>query len=295
MAERARMRMGAAALVPVVMAAGLAACGSGAEAADASQTMREYTSARQADGEESLNVSVQYGAGRLELKPGAPGLLYRLQMRYDEQAMTPVAEYAPESGRLRLGLTGRTRRGVNTRGEGGRATVELSPTIPMDLKVEFGAAEADLELGGLALRSLEVSTGASSSKVRFGQPNAVEASEVRFAVGAASLEVTGLANARAERYRFQGGVGETTLAFDGEWTRNADVKVEVGVGSARLRFPRGVGVRIERRGVLSSFDPAGMARRADNAWYSEGWDTAEHRLNVSIESAIGSVDVSWLD
>jgi hypothetical protein len=69
----------------------------------------------------------------------------------------------------------------------------------------------------------------------------------------------------------------------------------VGVGSARLRFPRGVGVRIERRGVLSSFDPAGMARRTDNAWYSEGWDTAEHRLNVSIESAIGSVDVSWLD
>jgi hypothetical protein len=53
-------------------------------------------------------------------------------------------------------------------------------------------------------------------------------------------------------------------------------------------------VRIERRGVLSSFEPAGMVRRG-NAWFSEGWDEAEHRLTMSIESAIGSVDVSWID
>jgi hypothetical protein len=291
-AERIGRRTGAVLLPLALGLMAVPSCDRGAGA----QSWQEHTAAQQAAGEARLDVTVQYAAGRFELRPGPEGILYRMEMRYDEDATVPVTEYDREAGTLRLGLRGTrgTRgRSVNIR-EGGRAAVELSPAVPMDLKLEFGAAEAALELGGLSLERVDVATGASSSRIGFGAPNAVEADEVRLAVGAASMRATGLGNARAARYRVQSGVGETVLQFDGEWTRSAEARVEMGVGSMRLRFPRALGVRIERRGVLSSFEPAGMVRRG-NAWYSEGWDEAEHRLTMSIESAIGSVDVSWID
>jgi hypothetical protein len=270
------------------------ACGgSGGGSGGGNPQWSEHTTARQAAGEERLHVSVQYGAGTLELRPAPEALLYRMDLRYDEEASSPLSEYDADAGRLRLGLTGV--RGRNMRGrQSGSATIELAPTVPLDLKLEFGAGDATLDLGAMTLRSVDVSTGASRSRVRFDAPNRTEASEVRFASGASTLHVSGLGNARAERYRYQGGVGDATFEFDGEWTRGADVRVEMGVGALRLRFPRELGVRIERRGILSSFQPEGMERR-DNAWYSAGWEGAEHRVTVAIESAVGSVDVSWMN
>lgn len=264
-----------------------------AAAPAAAQEWRTVTSARQVQGEQALRVEVTYGAGDLRVRPAEGGLLYRLQVRFDERQFRPVTEYDRASGRLRLGVEG-LRRNQRVR-NGGSATVELSPRVPTDLKLEFGAGEADLELGGLSLRGVDLSTGASETRVRWSGPNRVQARMVKIAAGASSIRVRGLGNARAERLRFEGGVGEATLEFDGAWERNASLDVEMGVGSMTLRFPRDLGVRIDRESsFLSSFSAGGMVRRG-NAWYSPNWDGARHRLTVRMNAALGSTTVQWID
>jgi hypothetical protein len=106
--------------------------------------------------------------------------------------------------------------------------------------------------------------------------------------------VNGLGNARAARYSFQGGVGETTLDFGGEWTRSATASAELGIGSLTLRFPRSLGVRITKNSFLTSFDSSGMIRRG-NAFYSRNWDTAPHKLSLDVSAALGSIQVEWID
>jgi hypothetical protein len=275
-------------LAPLVLAAALL----GAAAPAQGQEWRNMTSVRQIQGERALDVQVEYGGGDLRVRPAASGLLYRMLLRYDERQMRPVTAYDRESGRLRLGVQGVRR---NQRAQrGGNATMELAPGIPTDLSLEFGAGRAELELGGLSLRSVDLSAGASETEVRFAAPNRVQAGTVRVASGASRLRMRGLGNARAERFVLDGGVGEATLEFDGAWDRSATLNVEMGLGSLTLRFPRALGVKIQREGFLTRFSPAGMVRRGD-AWYSNNWDSARYKLTVQVDAALGSVDVEWMN
>ncbi len=263
-----------------------------AQAASA-QNWRTVSSARQTQGNESaLDVNVEYGAGRLRLSAAEQPFLYRLEARYDSDRFTPIMQYNADAGRLRVGMEGRGR--TRGGGEQARMAVSLSRDVPMELKLQFGAGEADLDLGGLSLRNLQVSTGASETRISFDQPNRLPAEHVRFEAGAASLRVNGLGNARAARYSFQGGVGETTLDFSGDWNRSATASAELGIGSLTLRFPRNLGVRITKSSFLTSFDSSGMVKRG-NAFYSRNWQTAPHKLSLDVSAALGSIQVEWTD
>jgi hypothetical protein len=256
------------------------------------QTWRNVSSARQRAGEKSLNVHLEYGAGRLQVQPATGDLLYRFEMRYDQDQFRPVAEYDRASGSLRLGMDGRDHHNGSSHGRGGNATVGLNPNVPVDLDLQFGAGEADIDLGGLSLQRMKLSTGASDTRVTFASPNRIAADEVRMEAGAAQLSVTGLGNTHAARFTLEGGVGDATLDFGGAWTRDATARLQMGMGSLTLRFPRGLGVRITKDSFLASFDHPGMVKRGD-AWYSTNWDHATRRVTVDIDAALGSIDVQW--
>jgi hypothetical protein len=68
----------------------------------------------------------------------------------------------------------------------------------------------------------------------------------------------------------------------------------MAVGEVTFRLPRNVGVRLTLDRFLSSFDPAGLVR-SGNAFESPGYDRAERRLDLDIQTAIGGVRVEWLD
>jgi hypothetical protein len=276
---------------PALLLLGAVALAGPAEA----QTWRTMTSARQVTDRSPLDVHLQYGAGELKVAPAEDRMLYRMELRYDEEAFTPVAEFDQGSRALRLGVTSREarRRGINVR-EGSRAEVRLAKGVPLDLQLEFGAGKAELDLGGLSLRRLSLSTGASETRVGFDVANPIAAERVSIEAGAADLQIIGLGNVGAERIAFQGGVGATVLDFRGRWTRSAEASVQMGLGSVVLRFPRGLGVRLNRSSFLASFDPEGLTRQG-NSYYSADWETAAHRLTIDVSAAFGSIQVEWLD
>lgn len=259
-----------------------------------SQEWRTITSARQLQDRSPLDVQIRYGAGELRVEPAEATMLYSMEMRYDERHFSPVTAYDARQRTLRLGTEGRDQRQrrMNVR-EGGRATISLSREVPIDLDLQFGAGEADIDLGGMALRRVALSTGASETRVRFSERNPIAADQIRIEAGAASVEISGIANTGAERINFQGGVGSTTLDFSGEWTRSATASVQLGIGSVVLRIPRGVGVRVSRSSFLTSFDAEGLTRQG-NSFFSSDWETATHRLDLNVNAAFGSVRIEWI-
>jgi hypothetical protein len=288
MCDGGRSRRGGAAAVLALACAALAA--TPAEA----QTWRTLTSSRQLWGPEPVAVEIEYGAGTLEIERiESPSLLYRMEMRYDEERMTPVAEFDSASRRLRLGSEGRDSRGGRMH-EGSHLDVALSDRVPLHLGLHFGAGEAELDLGGLRIQSLDVETGASQTTVRIGSPNPIRAESVELQAGAAELRVIGLGNLRADRITFQGGVGSATLDFSGSWAGNASATVQMGMGEVVLRFPRSLGVQINRSSFLTSFEADGFERR-DESYFSDNWDRSSRRLTVSVEAALGSIEVEWID
>ena len=274
--------------------AGLLALGSLLLAGSLEAQERTLTSSRQISGTEPMRVEVESGAGVLRVEPLDEGdLLYRMELRYDERHASPLTEFDGESRRLRLGLSGREGNSGRVRNSS-RAEVALTREVPLDLALRFGAGEAMFDLSGLRIRSLNVETGASETVLRVDVPNPVRASLVEIKAGAAEVRATGLGNLRAERFVFQGGVGAATLDFGGAWEGDATADIDMGMGALFLRFPRDVGVRIDRSAFLSRFDGEGFSRR-DGQEVSDNWDTASHHLTIDLDAALGSVEVRWID
>ncbi|MBI4540714.1 MAG: hypothetical protein HY704_14530 [Gemmatimonadetes bacterium] len=256
------------------------------------QSWRTVTKVRHIAGEERLNVEVSYGAGEFRLQPAETGVLYRMRLRYDEDSFEPVAELS--GTRLRLGVRSLKSGIRGLKGErGGELELAIARGLPLDLDVEMGATRSSLELGGLALSTLELSAGASETTVAFSDPNPVRARLAKFEVGAASFHARGLGNLNAERIRVQAGVGDVTLDFAGDWREDTNLDVEMGLGSLTLRFPRGLGVRIVKDTFLASLDSEGLIKQGD-AFLSPDWEAADQRLTVHVKAALGSIDVRWL-
>jgi hypothetical protein len=257
------------------------------------QSWRTVTMSRQVDGERFVQVDVEYGAGRLTLGPAEEGTtLYEMQLRYDEESFEPVAEY--EDGRLHVGVEslGRNLRLGKGRGDG-ELNLFLARGLPMDLEMEFGAVRAELDLGGLALTDLSVSTGASQSTVDVSEPNPERMETARFEVGAAEFTARHLGNLNADRIRMDAGVGEVTLWLTGAWRRDARVTIDMGLGRLELRIPEGLGIRLSKDSFLTSLDSEGLVKRGDS-YYSVDWEEAEHQVTIDLDAAFGSVDVVWV-
>lgn len=255
------------------------------------QSWRNVNMSRQMSGERELDVQVRYGAGTFRVQPAESGLLYQMELRYDEDTFEPRADY--DDGRLRLGVEsiGRSLR-LRDR-SGGEMDLRLARGVPMNLDMEFGAVRANLDLGGLALLDLDLETGASESTVDISEPNPVAMGTASFQVGAADFEARHLGNLNAERIEVDAGVGEVTLWFTGEWSRDAHASIDMGLGSLELRFPEGLGVRLRKDSFLVSLDSQGLVKRGD-WYYSLDWDEAEHRLTVDLDAAFGSISVNWV-
>lgn len=261
------------------------------------QTMRPFSTFRQLHGETRLTARLEYAAGNLQVAPAAEAQLYQMDLAYDDGRYLPVSDYDARSGTVLLGL--------KPAGEGGVrvvsrtqlsqvAAVGLSARVNLALALALGAVDAQVELGGLRVTSLDVKTGASRTMIQFSRPNAVRCQHAVFSAGAAEVSVLGLGNSRCDEIEFEGGIGKVTLDFSGVWSSSSRVEVKMAMGELTLRLPRNAGVRIRMDKFLSSFEPAGLVRRGQ-MFESRNYAQAERHLDLDLTTAMGGVNVEWVD
>jgi hypothetical protein len=268
----------------------------GATTAAAAQNATPWRSAeisRQLRDTLPQRIRVQYGAGKVDVRGSDAPLLYAMRLRYDESRSAPLHRYDAEQRSAVLGLESRgkgLRAASNERNETGELTLALPRTVPLDLSFELGGTQSTLELGGLSLQSLRLECGATDATLLFTTPNRTRMRDMEIDVGAADFFALHLANANAEQIRLRGGVGVVDLEFGGTWTHDMNVSTRLAIGKLILRIPTDVGVRLEVQRVAAGFDHAGLVKRED-AWYSDNWDTAAHKLRVRAENFFGKIDV----
>ena len=255
------------------------------------QTWRSVTMSRQLAEEKELDVRVKFGAGQLSIRPGEADVLYRMHLRYDEDAFSPVAEY--EGNILKLGIDAENRGIRWGKKEGQEMELFLARNVPMKLDLEFGAVRADLDLGGIQMTQLELSTGASDSRIEFSEPNPIRMTKADFEVGAADFHLRTLGNLNAQEINVDAGVGNIVLDFQGQWQGDAHVTVDFGLGALELRFPEGLGVQLVKDTFLTSLDSEGLVKRGDT-YQSPDWEEAPYKVTVEVDAAFGSIDVVWV-
>ena len=280
--------MRASALLVIALGAPLLAA-----SAQAEPRWRSLDVSRQLRDSAPQRIKVQYGAGRVDVRGTDAALLYGMHLRYDEQRAAPLYRYDAEQRSAVLGLESRTvgtRVSSGGRSESGELRLLLPRAIPLDLDLQFGGAEASLELGGLALQSVRLECGATDATLNFSTPNRDHMRELVVDVGAASFTALHLGNANADQIRVRGGMGVVDLDFSGSWQRDLSVVTRVGIGKTMLRVPDDVGVRLEIQRLAAGFDHEGMIKRGD-AWYSRNWETAPRKLRIRAETVFGALEL----
>ena len=86
------------------------------------------------------------------------------------------------------------------------------------------------------------------------------------------------------------GVGEVKLNLEGPRTESFRVKIDGGVGSAKICLPSEVGVRVKVDGGLGSVDAHGLTKQ-NGAWVNEAYGQSPVTIEVDIDAGIGSVDL----
>ena len=276
---------------PVILAFAACVAAPPAMRAQESALWRTVDISRQLHDSLPQRIRVQYGAGRVDVRGSVNPVLYEMHLRYDERRGAPLHRYDAASRSSVLGLESREgAQHSSDRDDSGELRVALPSGVPLDLDLQLGGTESQLDLGGLTLQSLRLECGATDANVIFSQPNRAHMSDLTIDVGAADLLVVHLANANADQIRVHGGVGVADLDFSGTWSRDVTVDAKLVVGKLVLRVPSDVGVRLDVQRVLAGFDHEGMVKR-DGVWYSTNYDAAPHKLRVHAETFFGLIEL----
>lgn len=218
---------------------------------------------------EPVDVAIDFGAGELNIQPGAENALIEGTVRYNVKDFKP--EITIDGGSVRLETGNLEISGLPTFGGNfiNEWNLQLAD-VPMNLMINSGAYKGEIELGGLSLLSLEVTDGAADVDLRFSEPTRVKMDTLRYQTGASAVKLRGLGNANIDRLIFKSGAGDYTLDFSGELQADMDVTIDSGMSSIELIVPKGVPVEVRYDGGLSNVDYSGDWRKLGNDYVQDG-------------------------
>jgi len=109
-------------------------------------------------GSEPVRVHIQMPAGELKLSGGANKLM-EADFNYDEAEGKPEASYRVSGGTGELDVSQPGKK-FHFGPAHNDWNIRLANDVPMQLKVDMGAGQSDLKVGGLSLTRLDISMGA---------------------------------------------------------------------------------------------------------------------------------------
>jgi hypothetical protein len=238
---------------------------------------------------EPVDLTIDFGAGELNIQPGAENAVVTGTARYNIADFKP--EIRVEGNRVYLKTGNLEIKGIpiiNKDDYKNEWDLQLG-AVPMNLTVNAGAYKGEVELGGLSLLSLKFTDGAADVDVRFSELNKIEMDTLRYETGASSVDLHGLANANCDRLVFRGGAGDYSLDFSGELQRDMDVTIDSGMSNVEIIVPRGVSARVLYDGGLSNVDLSGGWEKSGNDYYQEG---TSPRLTINVNLGAGNLSLS---
>lgn len=239
------------------------------------------------DSSDVSEVRLEFGAGELNLSPGAEDYLVSGTATFN------VDEFEPRV----------TVRGSEVEISQQIEEINIIPVLgddfenvwnlelgnfPMELDISAGGYQGEFDLGGVPLKELRIAEGAADTRVSFSEVNPIEMDNLRYDTGASKATLTGLANANFGDMDFRSGAGDYRLDFSGELQQDADVSIKSGVSSIVIIVPEGTPATVRFTGGLTNVDRDGEWRMSGDNYVLAGEGPA---LDISVEMGAGNLEL----
>lgn len=199
----------------------------------------------------SVNLTLEYG--ELNVRSGGSGIAGTLTTnvsRWGGSVQIDEAQIRVVQGGIGQG---RVPAGTNT------WAITLGADAPIQLAVQSGRANANLELGGLALDTLELTSEAGALSLSFNTPVSQAGQQLNLTGGQSNITAERLLNADFAEINANLSGGRHVMSFDGRaLQRDSSARIQLGSGQLTLRAPADVRVRVIFRSAV------GRVQRADS-------------------------------
>ncbi len=233
------------------------------------------------------DLTLVFGAGQLTLNPDGQDALVSGSATYNVADFKPQITETGNNVRINQGnvdLKGIPNIGANVINEW---NLKLG-NAPINLRIAAGAYQGSLELGGLDLRSLHITDGASENRVSFSKQNLSEMSILRYETGASKVTLTGLANANFTNMVFKSGAGDYTLEFTGELQHDASVDIQSGLSNLNIIVPEGTATSLSMRGGLTNVNSSGAWNSSGDIYVIEGSGPS---ITINVDMGAGNLEL----
>mgnify|MGYP001605802483 CR=1 FL=1 len=249
-----------------------------------------------------LDISISYGLGELTIGSNSENNEIQGSIIYDSRRIEPkvTLENVSSSGVLKI----KTEKisdedcGKRLRDYENEMEFYFPSDIKTDLFLDFGVGDAEIDLTGISVSKLNINCGLSDVELEINKRNDVVCKSVNIESGLGDLEVYGLGNLAAKCKRawgitpFNVGLGSAVIDFTGDKIYDADIDVDVGLGSLDMILPDGVNIEIYvDASFLSSVDIYGLKKKKNKYWVTPNWDGDNATISMDVNVGMGSVDI----
>jgi len=248
---------------------------------------------------ENLEVRIELGAGKFNLIVDDIAEVAIADVEYDDRKIEILTDYREQGRTGIVEFESETRKKFNIDSGDHNWDITLSEKYPVELDIKIGACESNFDLGGLPMEYLNFEVGAAEAVLRVSRPNPRQADEISINAGAASFKIEELGNANFKRMSFDGGMGDFDIDFSGKYTGKSKAKISLGLGSATVRIPSDLPVRIETDdSFLSSVDFSNADSHFledDDFYETDDFRRSDYGLDLEISVGLGSVEIIFTD
>ncbi len=243
--------------------------------------------------QEILSVSLKIDAGEIYIHKGEqPDQVYVL-VQFDDKSDEVDVDYDERSNELFISMD---RNKWFTSWDDHRAP-KLEISLPFEVVIELSskikAGEIEFNLGSLKLKEFELRNFAGEVSVDFPTPNKIEMEILDINVKVGETKLRGLSNARFQRARINGGIGELDIDFSGEGLQSCRAEIDLDIGETTISLPHDLGIRFDSStfGFLTQSNIDHELSRKGRYYYSKNYETASKTMDFSISSGIGELRV----
>lgn len=211
---------------------------------------------RAVDGAPPLRVDIHLEEGDFTIAPGPLASGLRVSGTYDEAAYG-LAVHDDGGGEIRIDFRRKlgwlsSLAGLKHGDHGieNHLTLALPADTPLDLRLHLRRGEANIDLSGLSLHSLEVDSAMGDFEIHLGGPNPIAMTHAELRTRMSEFRFTGLGQLRAGTLDFRAAMGDVKLDW-GVSVGSASATIELMMGEAVIRLPRDLRVEIgDKRAVM---------------------------------------------
>lgn len=248
-----------------------------------------------------MEIEIEFGFGDILVERGNPSKAVTGFIQYDEDYLRPYVDYDTKGSIARFRFVTKSKHegweSLKMRGmDEPESELYFTTRVPLEFDFSCGLGAAELNLGELQVADLAIENGLGETTLDFSSPNRTDLRRISVENGLGELVARNLSNSRAEKLKFDCGLGSAVLDFRGELMQDMDVDVNVGLGSVEMKIPEGYNVVMEaEESFLSTIDTHGLTSDHRGYYRSRDYRPSRPTLHITASVGLGSIDIKWVD